>query len=92
MSSKQIDITCPCCSSRLTVDVLTEKVLKSQSATAPADGGDKWSSASRKVLERTSSGAEKLENALQQERDKKARLDDRFRQAQEKLKRGDDDA
>ena len=28
MSTKQIDVTCPCCEARLVVDVRTEKVLK----------------------------------------------------------------
>jgi len=89
MSSKQIDVTCPCCASRLTVDVLTGKTLRTERA-VPESTGDKWSSAQQKVLGRTESGAEKLESALQEERDKKSKLDDLFRKAQEKLKRGED--
>lgn len=91
MSTKQIDITCPCCSSRLTVDVLTQKVMRTESASPPADGGDKWTSATKNVQGRTASGAEKLENALKQEREKKARLDDLFEKAQEKLKKRDEE-
>jgi len=90
MSSKQIDVTCPCCSSRLTVDVLTGKTLRTERAESQ-DAGDKWSSAQKKVLGRTASGADKLESALQEEREKKGKLDELFRKAQEKLKRGEDD-
>lgn len=90
MSAKQIDVTCPCCSARLTVDVLTSRVMRSERAEGAGDR-DKWSTAQDSVRGRTVSGAEKLENALEAERGKKARLDDLFKQAQDKLKRGQDD-
>jgi hypothetical protein len=90
MSAKQIEVTCPCCSARLLVDVLTARVMRTEQPEAPA-GGDKWASAQRKVSGRTQSGAEKLENALEEERGKKARLDDLFKKAQDKLKRGEED-
>lgn len=90
MTQKQIEVTCPCCSARLSIDVLTSRVMRSEAPEAN-QGGDKWSSAQSKVLGRTQSGAEKLENALEQERGKKARLDDLFDQAKNKLKRGDDE-
>lgn len=90
MSSKQIDVTCPCCSSRLTVDVLTGKTLRTERA-EPQEPGDKWSSAQKKVTGRSESGADKLESALREEREKKGKLDDLFRKAQDKLKRGEDE-
>lgn len=90
MSAKQIEVTCPCCSARLSVDVLTSRVMRTE-RTESAGKADKWSSAQDSVRGRSSSGAEKLENALEAERGKKARLDDLFKQAQDKLKRGDDD-
>jgi hypothetical protein len=90
MSQKQIEVTCPCCSAKLLVDVLTSRVMRTEQSQTAA-GGDKWTSAQQKVSGRTQSGAEKLENALEQERGKKARLDDLFKQAQDKLKRGEDD-
>jgi hypothetical protein len=90
MSGKQIDVTCPCCSARITVDVTTQKVMRTARA-EDAAGGDKWASAQDTVRGRTKSGADKLESALEEERGKKDRLDDLFRKAQEKLKRGDED-
>lgn len=90
MSAKQIDVTCPCCSAKLTVDVLTARVMRTEQSETAASG-DKWASAQQKVSGRTVSGAEKLENALEDERGKKVRLDDLFKKAQDKLKKGEDD-
>lgn len=90
MSAKQIDVTCPCCSARLAVDVTTGSVMRARSPETAA-GGDVWGAAQETVRGRTKSGADKLESALEQERGKKDRLDDLFRKAQEKLKRGEDD-
>jgi hypothetical protein len=88
MSAKQIEVTCPCCTAKLTVDVLTARVMRTEQSETKT-GGDKWDSARDKVSGRTQSGAEKLENALNEERGKKARLDDLFKQAQDKLKKDD---
>lgn len=101
MSAKQIDVTCPCCSTRLTVDVLTAQVLRrSPPADGPereAEGGtgaDRWASAQDRVRERTKSGEDRLESALEQERGKSKRFDDLFQKAREKHARkpGEDPA
>ncbi|MCY2958794.1 MAG: hypothetical protein NTY35_01415 [Planctomycetota bacterium] len=91
MSGKEIEVTCPCCQSRLSIDVLTAKVLRHERAGAEGAAGDRWASAQDKVRGRTSSGTEKLDRALDSERGKKDRLDDLFRKAQEKLKKPDED-
>ena len=87
MAEKEIDLTCPCCSARLTVDVRTRQVMRSVRA-APAEGGaappDAWESAQKRVHGRTQSGAEKLENALDYERNKSARFDEIFEKAKDK--------
>lgn len=90
MTGKQIDVTCPCCSARISVDVATGSVMRTQRAEG-APAGDTWAAANETVRGRTQSGANKLDAALEQERGKKARLDDLFRKAQEKLQRGDED-
>ena len=90
MSGKQIEVTCPCCSAKLVVDVLTARVMRTEQSQTPMSG-DKWASAQQKVSGRTQSGAEKLESALEEERGKKARLDDLFKKAEEKLKKREDD-
>jgi hypothetical protein len=95
MSSKQVDVTCPCCSTRLTVDVLTGQVLRRSSPEASAEGEtrqDRWNTAQDRVRERTKSGEDKLESALEHERGKGERFDELFRKAHDKhAQRGDED-
>lgn len=90
MSSKQIDVTCPCCSARITVDVSTGAVMRTQRPGSATDA-ETWDAAQETVRGRTKSGADKLESALQEERGKKARLDELFDQAKKKLGRPDED-
>jgi hypothetical protein len=105
MSAKQIDVTCPCCSTRLTVDVLTAQVLRGSpppaatgeagaktSDSAPEAGGDRWASAQARVRERSKSGEDRLENALEEERGKSKRFDDLFVKAREKHTRKADES
>jgi hypothetical protein len=87
MSAKQIDVTCPCCSTRLTVDVLTGQVLRRSQPAGAAEGPagkDQWTSAQERVRERTNSGEDKLRSALDHERGKAARFDEIFQKAREK--------
>ena len=87
MSAKQIDVTCPCCSMRLTVDVLTGQILRRQGPEPSEEGilgKDRWVSAQERVRERTKSGEDKLESALDHERGKTARFDELFQKAREK--------
>jgi len=87
MSAKQIDVTCPCCSTRLTVDVLTGQILRRTSPEGPEEGlsgKDRWVSAQERVRERTKSGEDKLESALDRERGKSARFDELFQKARQK--------
>lgn len=90
MGSKEIEVTCPCCAARITVDGTTGKVLRSREG-KPAGKSDAWESAQDSVRQRTSRGADKLESALEHERGKADRLDELFRKAQEKTRRPEDD-
>jgi len=103
MSAKQIDVTCPCCSTRLTVDVLTAQVLRRSPpdaaasgaeapASAPESGGDRWASAQARVRERSKSGEDRLESALEHERGKSKRFDELFQKAREKHTRKPDES
>lgn len=94
MSAKEIEVTCPCCSAHLTVDAATGNVMRSKRAADRESGvpsADRWDSAQERVRQRTSTGADKLESALESERGKADRLDELFRQAQAKQRRGDSD-
>lgn len=94
MQPKQIDVTCPCCGTVLTVDVLTAKVLR-RAKPAEGPGGGKldpsrWDEASERVRGRGGAAEEALEEALRREREKKRRLDELFEQANEKVRRPDE--
>jgi hypothetical protein len=87
MSLKEIELNCPCCAARLTVDIRTGQVLKRQDA--PKEGStdpakDRWQSAQERVRERSLEGNRKLESALDYERTKEARFDELFKKATEK--------
>jgi hypothetical protein len=97
MSAKDIEVLCPCCAARLSVDVATGKILKS--VPAPEDGPrgadatpskDRWESAQKRVRDRTQSSTQKLESALEAERTKEARFDDLFKKARDKHERDDE--
>ncbi|HEV8112220.1 MAG TPA: hypothetical protein VGR31_05555 [Planctomycetota bacterium] len=94
MSAKQIEVTCPCCATRLTVDVLTSKVMRQSQAPGAAPAGaedkDRWSSAQERVRDRTTAGEDKLKSALEYERTKGKRFDDLFDKAKDKHVRGTD--
>lgn len=97
MGPKQIDVTCPCCSTVLTVDVLTRQILRREEPPKPGeaeggDSGDRWGAARERVSGRVEGSQDKLDQALAEERDKEARLDDLFRKANEKLSRKDEES
>jgi hypothetical protein len=90
MSSREIELTCPCCSARLVVDTRTAQVMKTvrkDEAAGERPAADRWSSAQAKVQERSKSGLDKLDSALEYERGKKDRFDELFKKATEKHKR-----
>jgi hypothetical protein len=97
MDAKQIEIACPCCKSRLLVDVRTGKLLRTlrpeelDATGKPVVGERDWDQALGKVRERSDQGESKLDSALDRERKRSADLDDLFRKAREKLRDPDDE-
>jgi len=96
MENKQIEVTCPCCETRLAVDVLTQKVLKTTAPDQVDETGKakldlaRWDSAARRVEGRGTRAEDRLESALSAERDKESRLDDLFERAKDKVQRRSD--
>lgn len=92
MPPKQIDVTCPTCSTVLSIDVLTRKVLRRVAASDLDEAGrpkldhSRWDSASQRVKSRSQESDGGLDDALRKERERRSSLDDRFQKAQEKLK------
>ncbi|MFT7485463.1 MAG: uncharacterized Zn finger protein (UPF0148 family) [Candidatus Paceibacteria bacterium] len=93
MENKQIEVDCPCCSTRLTVDVLTRTVMRAISPqereeSDPAKRAtDLWDGAKQRVDDRGGGAQERLDSALSAEKGKESRLDDLFDQAREKVNR-----
>lgn len=97
MSPKQIEVTCPCCDTRLTVDVLTSTVLKhappeqlDETGKPVLDEG-RWDSATARVRDRKSTSLDKFDAALGKEQSREKDLDDLFEKAKRKAKRAGDD-
>ncbi len=94
---KEVAVTCPCCSSRLVIDVRTQTVLSHRRAEQldeagkpRVDEGD-WNNALDRVRERSDDAPSKLDAALERERGRARNLDDLFERAREKLSEPDDD-
>ena len=91
METKQVEITCPCCSGRILVDVLTGKVLRGRprgevdEQGKPVVGEADWNQAVGKVQKRMATQGDRMDAALEREKDKESRLDELFRKASEKL-------
>ena len=86
MDAKEIEVRCPCCATRLWVEPTTGRVLRTVEG-EDAQTKDRWEAAEQKVRERTHSGADKLESALEAERTKESRFDELFQKAREKHRR-----
>ncbi len=94
---KELQITCPCCSSRLVVDLRTERVVShrrpeqlDEAGKPRVDDGD-WKSAFDRVRERSDEGPSKLDAALERERGRAGSLDDLFERAKEKFEEPEDE-
>lgn len=97
MEIKEIEIDCPCCNERLTIDVRTRTVLKHAPRAALDESGkvkldeNRWDQARERTAGRVDEAGSKLHQALEAERAKEARLDDLFDRANKKL-RGKDES
>lgn len=92
MENRQIEVVCPCCQQHLSIDVRTERVMRAWSPKSIDEAGKPkveakdWDRALSKVKDRESTGTSKLDQFLDSERGKAQRLEDKFRDAQKKLK------
>ncbi len=92
MDTKELEVTCPCCSARLSVDVRTQTVLRARPKEErditgkPKLGEKDWDQALGRVQTRSDEAPSRLDELLQKERDKRSRFDDLFKSANDKLK------
>lgn len=97
MSAKEIEVECPCCRTRLTIDLLTQSVLR-RAAPAKVDetgkpqlDAERWTTAAERVKERPVQAKDGFDRALDYEKGKETHLDDLFEKAKRKLDRGRSD-
>ncbi|MDG1051605.1 MAG: hypothetical protein P8M11_15070 [Planctomycetota bacterium] len=88
---KEVEIECPCCESRLVVDVRTQTVLRHAPKESldefgkPVRDGRRWDAAARTVTDRESRSEDAFDSALNRERSRTRDLDDLFKKAQDKV-------
>lgn len=91
MDEKEIQIDCPCCRSRLAVDVRTAKVVRwaregeTEPSGKPKVRAEDWDHAHGRVQSRLTSAEDRFEAGLGRERSRERDLEDLFRKASEKL-------
>jgi len=91
MSTKELEIDCPCCNTRLTVDVRTRSVVRSVSPQETDEFGKpkvnlgRWDAAAGKVADRGEDAGGRLDDALQAEKKRADQLDDLFDRAKRKV-------
>ena len=84
MPPKHIRVECPCCDSRLEVDVLTERVLswrrpeELDPSGKPVVRAEDWDAAQARVRGREAEAVDKFDQALRQERTRGNDLDALF--------------
>lgn len=88
---KEVEIECPCCESRLLIDVRTRTVLRHSPKAAldefgkPVQDGKRWDAAAKTVSDREARGEDAFDSALNRERARGRDLDDLFKKAREKV-------
>lgn len=93
MDQKQIDVQCPCCSTRLTIDVLTRTILRHAQPEQIDETGkavldeSRWDSANERVAGRKDAAQDKFDAALGKEQSREGDLDDLFEKAKRKAQR-----
>jgi hypothetical protein len=96
MDTRDLKVDCPCCQSRLEIDVRTGRVLRWRKQGEVDETGkpvvreSDWTSASERVSKRLGSAGDKFDDSLRREQSRTRDLDDLFRRAQDKLGRQDE--
>lgn len=88
---KDVAVTCPCCESRLEIDVRTGKVVRwrkkgeTDETGKPVMTESDWTTAADRVSKRMGSATDKFDQSLSREKSRSKDLDELFRKASEKL-------
>lgn len=97
MDTKEVKLDCPCCQSRLEIDVRTATIVRwrkkgeTDEAGKPVLRESDWGAASERVSKRIGSAGDKFDESLTREKKRAQDLDELFRKANEKLgKKGEE--
>jgi hypothetical protein len=96
MDQKEVKVDCPCCRSRLEIDVRTAAVLRWRPRSELDETGkpvvreSDWSEAAGRVSRRTGAAGDKFDESLTKEKKRAQDLDELFKKANEKLGRKED--
>jgi len=95
MERKQFEIACPCCKSRILVDVGTGQVLRTRkpeeydASGSPQVSREGWDQALGRVQGRQEQAKGKLDAALDREKHREADLEDLFKKARKRAEEGE---
>jgi hypothetical protein len=95
MERKQLEIACPCCKSRILVDLGTGQVLRTRrpeeydETGRPLGSKGDWDQALGRVQGREEGAKSKLEAALDREKRREADLEDLFKKARKRAEEGE---
>ena len=93
---KQIEVSCPCCSTVLTIDVLTSQIMRTADPREVDETGKivldegRWEVAKDRVSDRKESADDKLDSALGKEQTRDKDMEDLFDKAKKKLQKPKD--
>jgi hypothetical protein len=96
MESKEVKLDCPCCQSRLEIDVRTGTILRwrrkgeTDETGKPVLRDSDWAAASDRVSRRSGAAVDKFDESLMREKSRTQDLDELFRKANEKLRHEDE--
>jgi|RhiMethySRZTD1v2_1073278.scaffolds.fasta_scaffold32127_6 hypothetical protein len=97
MDTKETTVVCPCCESRLEVDVRTGTVVRWRRKGEVDETGkpvlreSDWLSANERVQKRLGTAQDRFDAGVSRERSREKDLDDLFRKASEKLDKKPED-
>ena len=94
---KDATVVCPCCDSRIEVDLRTGKVLRWRRPEELDETGkpvlteSDWADANKRVAGRMEEAKDRFEEGLTREKNRGDDLDDLFKKAQDKLRKREED-
>ena len=94
---KDATVVCPCCESRIELDLRTGKVLRWRRPEELDETGkpvlteSDWEDASKRVAGRMGQAQDRFEDGLSREKSRESDLDDLFKKAKDKLRKRDEE-